>query len=161
MGVGWTAALGAAAFAACSPVTTRPPFNPLPEALIDTLAGSPDVVISEVQAQVVGEGFALKVFEVLDGYLETRWVTIVAGEGDTVELAPHERVVRFRFWADRVPGQRTRLTSEVVHRRTLDPSLPERLAEIMVPSGHNARKILERVLIAVRQHFGSTGEGVS
>ncbi len=160
-GVCWTAALGTAVFAACSPVTARPPFDPLPEALVDTLAAQPDMVIREVQTQVAEEGFGLDVYEVIDGYLETNWVTIVADENDTGELAPHERVVRFRFWADGVPGLRTKLTSEVVHRRTLDPSLPERLVEIMVPSDHNARKILERVLIAVREQFGSAGESVS
>jgi hypothetical protein len=133
----------------------------LPQAVIDTLSGSPEVVIREVQARITDEGVGVRTFEVVDGFLETDWVTIVPEENGGAHLEPHERVVRFRFWADPVVGQRAKLTSEVVHRRTLDPSLPERLVEIMVPPDHDARKILERVLGAVRQQFGQAGEGVS
>jgi hypothetical protein len=133
----------------------------LPQAVIDTLSGPPDVVIRELQARIAAEGVGVHTFEVVDGFLETDWITIVPEENSGANLEPHERVVRFRFWADAIVGQRAKLTSEVVHRRTLDPSLPERLVEIMVPPEHDARKILERVLGAVRQQFGRTGEGVS
>lgn len=160
-GAGWTAALAVGAWAACAPGTARPPFRPLPQAVIDTLSAPPEVVIREVQARIADEGVRVRTFEVVDGFLETDWVTIVPEENGGADLKPHERVVRFRFWADPVVGQRAKLTSEVVHRRTLDPSLPERLVEIMVPSDHDARKILERVLGAVRQQFGLAGEGVS
>lgn len=91
----------------------------------------------------------------IDGFVETDWYDVVMGEPARVDPAHPRRFVRLRFWADPVVNGRTALTGEAVHRRTADPSLPERLTEQMVPPEHPAQRILRRIFDAVREHFGA------
>ena len=140
---------------ACSSIGARPHFVPLTGATIDTLGVEPDVVIATLQGLVVSEGLTVRVSSPLEGYLETNWYDTVTGApGGGSSLDPR-RAVRLRFFADRLGEDRTRLASEVVMRRAIDPSLPERENEVIAPPGHAGAELLGRLLAATRESVDS------
>ncbi len=140
---------------ACSSIGSRPYLVPLAGAEIDTLGAEPDDVIATLQDLVVGEGLRVRVSSPLEGYLETDWYdTVTQRPGGGSSLDPR-RAVRFRFFADRLGEDRTRLASEVVMRRAIDPSLPERENEIIAPPGHPGAELLGQTLTVLRESLGS------
>jgi hypothetical protein len=144
-----------AAWWACGSIGARPYLVPLPEARIDTLPAEPDAIISAAQAFVVGEGLTIRVSSPAEGYLETDWYdTVTQSPGGGSSLDPR-RAVRLRFFADRLGDDQTRLASEAIMRRFVDPSLPERQNEIMAPPGHAGAELLTRVLSALRTSLSS------
>lgn len=135
---------------ACGSIGARPYLVPLPEARVDTLSAEPNAIIAALQALVVGEGLTVRVSSPAEGYLETDWYdTVTQSPGAGSGLDPR-RAVRLRFFADRLGDDRTRLASEAVMRRAVDPSLPERQNEVMAPPGHPGAELLSRVLSAMR-----------
>lgn len=142
--------------AACSPVTARPPFPPLPEALVATLGAPPARVAAAAAAWLAGEGLTIDRSSPQDGYVETAWYDTRAkqahaGDGDVPDLAA---TVKLRCWADPdVPG-RTRLSVEPVYRPRYDPSRGERDLETLVPESHDGRHIAQRLLDALKQKYG-------
>jgi hypothetical protein len=56
-------------------------------------------------------------------------------------------IVKLRFFSDPTAGH-ARVVGEVVRRVIVDPSLPERELERIVPEGHPGRALLEMVLAA-------------
>ncbi len=152
-------AAGAAAIvaaAACAGVGgVRPTFAPLSNAEVDTVNGNPTPVIIAVSAQVTAEGLQIAWSSPREGYLETGWYDTdarqtVAAPGPTNNTS----VVRLRFWADTLLGDRTQLTAEAVYERTLDPSQPERDLEEMVPPGHPGRVLLDDIIRGVKERSG-------
>jgi hypothetical protein len=148
--------LGAIALtSACGSIGARPYLVPLAGAEIDTLNAEPHVVITTLQDLVVGEGLTVRVSSPPEGYLETDWYdTVTQTPGGGSSLDPR-RAVRLRFFADRLGEDRTRLASEVVMRRAVDPSLPERENEIIAPPGHPGAELLNRILAVTRESLGS------
>lgn len=145
-----------AVLAACSPVTTRPAFQPLPEALVTTLNAPPARVSAAAATWLAGEGLTIAHTSPQDGYVETAWYDTRTkathrGAGDVPDLAA---TVKLRCWADPdVPGH-TRLTVEPVYRPRYDPSRVERDLEIAVPESHDGHKIAQRLLDALKQKYG-------
>ncbi len=144
--------------AACSPVTTRPPFQPLPEALVATINAPPGRVAAAAAEWLAGEGLRVIQSSPQDGYVETAWYDTHAkatrgGSGDVPDLAA---TIKLRCWADPdVPG-RTHLTVEPVYRPRYDPSRTERDREAAVPASHDGHRIAQRLLDALKQKYGGT-----
>jgi hypothetical protein len=149
-------AFAVAALAACSPVTTRPAFQPLPEALVTTLDAPPARVAAAAAVWLAGEGLTIAHTSSRDGYVETAWYdtrtkATHGGAGDVPDLAA---TVKLRCWADPdVPGH-TRLSVEPVYRPRYDPSRTERDLEIVVPASHEGHTIAQRLLDALKQKYG-------
>ncbi len=137
---------GSAFFWGCSAVTVRPHYRPLPGAVTDTLAASPESVIAALGRALWERGVRLKRQSGEEGYLESEWFdlrSLGVAAGATRGIEP---VVRLRAFADPVPPASTELVMEAVYRRSLDPSVPDRLEEILVPPGHPADSLVEELL---------------
>jgi hypothetical protein len=135
--------------AACGSIGARPYFTPLPDAVVDTVPAEAAIVIGRLQTLVVGEGLAVRTSSPAEGYLETEWYDVDRRGPVGGSLDPR-RIVRLRFFADMTGANSTVLSSEAVTLRAIDPSIPERQNEAMVPPGHPGNQILERILIALR-----------
>ena len=148
----------ALAVCACSPVTVRPPFAPLPEALVATINAPPARVAAAAAEWLAGEGLTVVHSSPRDGYVETAWYdthtkATHGGSGDVPDLAA---TVKLRCWADPdVPG-RTRLTVEPVYRPRYDPSRSERDLEAAAPESHDGHRVAQRLLEALKQKYGSS-----
>jgi len=59
--------------AACTPVTTRPRFEPFPEAQVLVVRGTPQRVTAEANAWLGTERVPVAFMSPIDGYLETGW----------------------------------------------------------------------------------------
>ena len=143
--------------AACSPVTTRPPFLPYPQALVTVLDAPPNRVVPEALGWLTSQGLQAQWSSPQDGYVESAWFnlrthTSVFGEGDPGDLL---FTVKIRCWADPdIPGK-TQLTVEAVYRPVLDPSRPERDLEEIVPQGSEGYRIAQQLIDALKQKFGT------
>ena len=143
---------------ACSPVTARPPFQPLPEALTVTLDAPPARVAAAAATWLAGEGLATVQLSPRDGYVETVWYdthakTTHRGSGPVPDPAA---TVNLRCWAEPdVPGH-TRLTVEPVYRPRYDPSRSERDLERAVPAPHAGHAIAQRLVDALKKQYGGT-----
>jgi hypothetical protein len=140
--------------AACGSVNVRPHLSPLPDALIDTLPTAPNIVIRGALQEVTAEGMRVQAVSTNEGYLETGWYHPEARRPAGALASGVQRVIKLRFWTDSVGPGRTQLTSEAVIRRTADPSLDPRVAEIMAPDDHPGHQILRRMLDSLRAQFG-------
>jgi hypothetical protein len=141
----------------CGSIGARPYLTPLPDAIHDTIPARPSAVIGELQTLVIGEGLIVRVSSPAEGFLETEWYDVDRRGTVGGRLDPR-RIVRMRFFADEASSDLTLLTSESVTLRALDPSIPERQNEVMVPPGHPGSQILERILIALRNALGSRSQ---
>jgi hypothetical protein len=145
------------AAAACKATAVRPYITPFPDAPTDTLQADPDDVIIELAALVTAEGLQVRVVSAEEGYLETGWYDVVSRTAVGSFGSDAERYIHLRFFVDPVNPLLTQLVSEALMRRTLDPSLPERQAEVLVPPGHEGDQVLTRIRHALRtRHEGPT-----
>lgn len=137
---------GSAFLWGCSAVGVRPHFRPMPGTLTDTLAASPESVIGALGRALEARGVRVKRQSAEEGYLESEWFDLlslgVAGTG----VRGTGRVVRLRAFADPLPPASTQLVIETVYRRTSDPSVPDRVEEILVPPGHPADSLVGELL---------------
>jgi hypothetical protein len=143
--------------AACSPVTTRPPFLPYPQALVTVLDAPPNRVVPEALGWLTSQGLQAQWSSPQDGYVESAWFnlrthTSVFGDADPGDLLS---TVKIRCWADpNIPGK-TQLTVEAVYRPVLDPSRPDRDLEEIVPQGSEGYRIAQQLIDALKQKFGT------
>lgn len=131
----------------------RPHGPPIPEALIDTLPVTPDILIQAAQREVTAEGMQIHAVSTEEGFLETRWYNPITRRPVAPATASLERAVALRFRADSVGLGKTQLASEAVIRRTADPSLPPGVAESMAPPDHPGYQLLSRMLASLRDRF--------
>lgn len=141
-------------FAACGSVNVRPYLTPLPNAFLDTLAAAPDALITATERILTFEGLRVRAASAQEGYLETHWYDPTTRRSVGSTAFPVQRAVKVRVWADSVGLGRTQLTSEAVIRRSADPSLPSREAEMIVPQHHPGYELLVRVRDSLRGRFG-------
>jgi hypothetical protein len=164
--------------ACASAGTVRPGFPPLYEAVVDTLRVVPVLspqleqrileeqldaldsavieraqLIAELEQRTIDEGLEVRVANVQDAYLETRWFNVVSRRSGDGDVAHPEREILLRFWVDPAGPLGYKLTAEAVYRRVSDPSLPSRELEVMVPEDHEGEAILTRILDGVRERF--------
>ena len=143
--------------AACSPVSLRPPFQPFPEAPAVVLDAPPLRVLGEVQSWLTDQGLHLERASVEDRFVETAWYDTrtkrsVGGRGDGLDP---RSTVKIRCWIDPDAPGKTKLTVEAVVRPLLDPSRVERDLEAIAPSDHEGRKLVDRLLDAVKKKLGT------
>jgi hypothetical protein len=131
------AGLSALAFGfGCRPVTTRPPFPPVPE------AASTEIRLPPAEAaRLLGEAFRAESIpaarvELRDTWLETGWFVAATGR----PLGHHRPIgldnVRVRAWADLTHPGFCKVAVETVYRPLADPSLPQRELDRQVPRDH-------------------------
>ena len=131
---------------ACGAGGVRPTFQPLPQAITDTVAGEPDAIVEQLADLIQDEGIELRWVRVREGYLETEWFDPVTGRTGGGRSLNTAGIVRLRFWTDIVAEHESVVVGEAVHRRVVDPSLPVRETEAHVSPEHPAYVILQRVL---------------
>ncbi len=132
IGLAIAAALSAAA---CDPATTRPPFQPFPEADTADVAGRVPAATKLLADALRADGIPLSRVHPRDGYIETAWL-----DARTLSRT-HARpvgngIVRVRAWVDPTIPEHSKLTVETVVRPALDPSLPERELERPAPAAN-------------------------
>lgn len=138
---------------ACTAVSTRPHFGPLPGAVVDTLGAGPGTVIGALAAELETLGLRVRAVSRAEGYLETAWFDPTTRGSVGQEHRRVGRVVRMRAYADSVPPARSELVIETVLRRTADPSARGREEEIIAPPGHPGDSLTQLVLDSLRKRF--------
>ena len=127
--------------AACTPVTTRPAFAPLPEAIHVVLNAPPATVAQTAATLLKADTIAVRFVSPRDVWLETK------------EFAG---TYRLRLWADPdVPGK-SRVTLEAVYRPREDPSRTQRDMEVAAPADWPLEIVVARLLAALQEKLGVT-----
>ena len=149
------AALGVAAsifgILACGAANVRPYVAPFAGAPIDTVRGDPAVIVGDLAGLLQAEGVTVRRQSPEEGYVESAWFD-VRGTSLTGPT-PHGPLVRFRFWVDPVGNGLAQVIGEVAGRYTVDPSLPERQREVLLPPEHVGRVVLARIMESVALQF--------
>lgn len=132
----WTAAV--LLLAACSLSTSRPAFQPVPQARVGDL----DVEVPDATQRIVkaltDAGIPVDRVSTQDGYFETRWFD--AATGRPVGGRPLGMdVVRVRGWVTPSAHGSSEIKVEAVYRPIADPSRPPRELERSVPYEHPVR----------------------
>ncbi len=138
----------------CTSITTRPSIRPFPLAAVDTVVGNPAAVIEAARASVVALGIGIAAVSAPEGYLETRWFDAAARRSHRANTNP-ERLVRLRVWTDLVTPRESQVVVETVHRRTIDPSVPDREVELVAEPGTPGDSLTQAVRAAVKKQFAA------
>ena len=125
--------------AACTPVTTRPRFEPFPEAQVLVVRGTPQRVTAEANAWLGTERVPVAFMSPIDGYLETEW----------------HQGAKLRAWANPAAPGNTRIIVEAVIRPLEDPSRQPRDLELPAPPDHAGHRLAEQLLNALKERFGT------
>src|SRR6267142_6184230 len=126
---------------ACTPVTTRPSFGPLPEAVHAVINAPPGTVAQTAVTLLAADTIPVKFVNARDAWLETR---------------EFSGGYRLRLWADPdVPGK-ARVTIEAVYRPIEDPSRTLRDLERAAPPGSPGQLRAEQLLAALKDKLGVT-----
>jgi hypothetical protein len=137
-GIGRVVLAGVAAAAlgvGCQPVTTRPPFPPVPEAASTEIRLSPSEATRLLAEALKADSIPPARVELRDTWLETGW--FAASTGLPVRhRATGPDVVRVRAWADPTHPGNSKVVVETVYRPLADPSLPQRELDRQVPRNH-------------------------
>ena len=140
-------------FGACSLSTSRPSFQPMPEARVGDL----DVEVAEATERIAraltDAGIPVGRVSPQDGYLESPWFDTATGRpagGRPLGLD----MVRVRGWVTPSAHGSSEIKVEAVYRPVADPSRPSRELERSVPYAHPVR-------VQVRTAFRAIGARVS
>jgi hypothetical protein len=129
---------------ACTPVTQRPTFAPMPEALHAVIDAPPDRVTQFTDSLLRADSVlrvGIRLASPRDAFLETR------------EFAGTHRL---RLWADPdVPGK-SRVTIEAVYVPIEDPSRAARDLERASPPGSPGQLRAAQLLAALKDKLGVT-----
>ena len=132
----------------------RPGYAPLPEAVGDTVSAQMAAVVEALTAAVAAEGLRVQWQSAAEGYVESQWFDLVSRESGSFDRTRPEQFIRLRFFVDPVGTTAHAMRGEAVTLRTVDPSRPERDAEMMLPRGHPGRELLARIMRQVAQSLG-------
>ena len=143
--------------AACTPVTTRPSFEPFPDTPKVVLMARRERIVPYLAALAAADSLRVRWASPVDGYLETDWYDTRTHrsfkDGDRVpDLAD---AVKLRCWLDPYVPSETILTVEAVVRRRFDPSRTERDLEAAVPPEHPGHKLAQALVDSATHHFGT------
>jgi hypothetical protein len=148
------AAWAMAGIVACQPVTSRPAYQPVPQAA-STEVRLPAREATRLLAEALRQDSipASRVF-LRDAWLETSWFD--PANGERIRHRPIGRnVVLVRAWADPTQPGSSKITVETVYRPAADPSLPERELDLQVPRDHPvAIKVRSALQGLVKQYGG-------
>ena len=126
---------------ACTPVTLRPAFAPLPEALHVVINAPPQRVTQFTDSLLRADTIGVRLASLRDAFLET---------------GQFAGTHRLRLWADPdVPGK-SRVTIEAVYRPIEDPSRTARDLERASPPGSPGQLRAAQLLAALKDKLGVT-----
>ncbi len=149
------AAASAAVLACAGLGGVRPLYGPAPGSVAVELTGAPDAVTSAAAEELRGAGLHLQRVSVAEGYVESQWYDVAThASSPRRPFTDLDRRVKLRFFADPTAGH-THLAAEAVVAYAVDPSLPERDLERMVPDGHQGLAILRGILDRLKERYPS------
>ena len=139
---------------ACQPLTTRPPYLPVPEAAATEVRLPPREATRLLAEALQRDSIPTTRVELRDAWLETSWFD--AGTRRRTNRRPvGPDVVRVHAWSDPTRAGFSKITVETIYRPVADPSLPDRELDRQVPRDHpvavRMRSALEDL---VRQYGG-------
>jgi hypothetical protein len=142
--------------AACSPVTTRPAFFPLPQAPSAVIDAPAARVVPEAAGWLVSQGLNIQWSSPQDGYVETAWYDVRTRASVFGDATPSDLLdtIKIRCWMDPNVSGKSQLTVEAVYRPMVDPSRPERDLEELAPQGSDGSRIAQQLIDAMKQRFG-------
>lgn len=135
---------------ACSPVTTRPAFGPVPQATQLLVVGEPAAVTRHAAEWIAAAGVPTVRASEVDRYIETGWYSPPA---DSSVTRPFPFRVKTRLWVNPGGAGRSLAFIETVYRPVEDPSRPSRDLEVAVPRDAGADRLAVRLLAALREKF--------
>ena len=124
----------------------RPAYTPFPEAIESTAAAPPAEVVTALVSAMAAEGLRVQWQSEVEGFVESQWYDVFSRESGSFNRTTPERFIRLRFFVDPQGDAGSRIVAEVAMMRTVDPSVMERDAEMMAPTGHAGRRILDDIL---------------
>lgn len=128
----WTATLG---LLSCRPGTSRPSFQPVPEAATIEVRLPPREATRLLADALRADSIPTKRVDLRDNWLETVWFDPATGR--RARHRPIGRnVVLVRAWSDPTHPGNSKMTVETVYRPVADPALPERELDRQVPRDH-------------------------
>jgi hypothetical protein len=127
----WTA-LG---LVACRPTTSRPAFQPVPEAATVEVRLPAREATRLLAERLHADSIPTARVDLRDNWLETGWFNPTSGRR-TGHRPIGKTVVLVRAWADPTHPGNSKMTVETVYRAVADPSLPERELDRQVPRDH-------------------------
>jgi hypothetical protein len=134
MRFGW--ALGTmAGLIACQPATSRPPYQPVPQAAITEVRLPPREATRLLAEALRADSIPAVRVDLRDNWIETRWFDPASGQV-TSNRPIGRNVVRLRAWADPTHPGNSKITVETVYRPIADASLPDRELDRQVPRDH-------------------------
>jgi hypothetical protein len=139
---------------ACRPATNRPALVPRPEAAGQEIRLPVREATRRLAEALRADTIPIRRVELRDGYMETPWFDAATGR-PTTRRAVGTGVVRVRAWADPARPGSSLLTVETVYQPLLDPSLPDRELEQVVPADHRVAKKVVGVLAGMAQRYGA------
>jgi hypothetical protein len=141
-----------AALAACQLATTRPPFEPVPEARHADVSLSRLEATEQLAEALRSDSIPVARVEPRDGYLETPWFSVATGR-PVSSARTGDSVVRVRGWVEPARVRYAELRVETVFRRVWDPSLPERELERAVRQDHPVAERVDSVLARLARRY--------
>lgn len=146
-------AVSLALLAACQLATTRPSFEPLPEARHADVSLRRAEATERLAEALREDSIPLTRVEPRDGYLESPWFD--AATGRVVSGGrPGPDVVRVRGWVEPARVRQSEVRVEAVFRRAHDPSLPERELERSVAPDHPVLARVDTALARLTRRYG-------
>ena len=147
---GWLVAAG---LVACQPLTTRPPYPPVPEAATTEVRLVPREATRLLAVALQRDSIRPTRVELRDAWLETSWFDTATGRRTS-----HRRVgpgvVRVLAWADPSRPGFSKITLETTYRPVADPSLPDRELDRQVPRDHPVAVKMRAALASLVKQYG-------
>src|SRR5690606_25467404 len=140
-------------FRSCSLSTSRPSFQPMPEARVGDLELEIPDATTRLATALEEAGVPLARVAPEDGYLESPWFDTATGRAVSGRPLGQD-VVRVRGWVTPSAHGSSRMVVETVYRPLADPSRPPRELERSVPYVHPVRE-------RVREAYRAAGARVS
>lgn len=138
--------------AACQLATTRPPFEPVPEAKHADVSLSRMEATERLAEALRGDSIPVARVEPRDGYVETPWFNGETGRPVSVARTG-DSVVRVRGWVEPARVRYSEVRVETVFRLVFDPSLPERELERAVRPDHPVAERVDSVLARLARRY--------
>jgi hypothetical protein len=153
MRFGW-AAWTMVGLIACEPGTSRPPYQPVPQAAITEVRLPPREATRLLAEALRADSIPATRVDLRDNWIETSWFDPASGQR-TSHRPIGRNVVRLRAWTDPTHPGNSKITVETVYRPVADASLPDRELDRQVPRDHPvAIKVRAALQDLVRRYGG-------
>ena len=149
-----------ALLASCSPATSRPPFEPLPEARTGVVQLDVAPATERLAEALNAEGIPAASVVARDGYVETPWFDASTGTRTSGRTLGENRV-RVRGWVKPAGRYTSTITVEAVYRPFADPSAAERELEQSVAYSHPVRVKIRSAFATLRATSAEESDAVA